>query len=207
MMPVRTAIIGLSSSTTSWAASAHLPYLLSQRGRERFEIVALCNSSVKAARHAIKSYNLSPGTKAYGDPEQLAADPDVELVVNCTRVDLHYATILPSVRAGKSVYVEWPLAHNVQLAGELASAARQSGSRTVVGNQGRIAPVVLEIKKLLRQGRIGKVLSSEFRAAGGPFDGDTVPVRYKFLTQKINGGNVVTITFSHCGLPYMSFME
>ncbi|KAG9229451.1 hypothetical protein BJ875DRAFT_499924 [Amylocarpus encephaloides] len=197
MAPIRTAFIGISSSTSSWAAKAHLPYLVSQRGREKFEIVALYNLSVEAAQHAIKIYDFPPTTKAYGDPEKVAADLDIDLVVNCTRVDLHYTTTLPSVRAGKAVYVEWPLAHDVDHARKLASAARQSGSRTVVGNQGRISPIVLKIKELLGQELIGKVLSSEFRASGGPFDGDIVSLQYKFLTQKASGGNVVSISFAH----------
>ncbi|KAK5313771.1 hypothetical protein LTR93_010768 [Exophiala xenobiotica] len=197
MAPIRVAIIGLSSSASSWAASAHLPYLLSPRGREKFNTVALCNSSVDAAQHAIEKYSISGNIKAYGDPEKLAADPDVDLVVCCTRVDLHHTTILPSVKAGKAVYVEWPLAHDVHSARELASIARQSGSRTVVGNQGRLAPVVLKLKELLSQGRIGKAVSSEVRAFGGPFDRDVVPAPYKYLTQKAIGGNVVTISFSH----------
>ncbi|KAK5310739.1 hypothetical protein LTR93_011954 [Exophiala xenobiotica] len=197
MAPIRVALIGLSSSASSWAVGAHLPYLLSTRGRERFIIVALCNSSVDAAQRAIEKYGLAGNIKAYGDPEEVAADPNVDLVVCCTRVDLHYNNILPSVKAGKTAYVEWPLAHDVHSARELTSIARQSGSRTVVGNQGRLAPVVLKLREMLRQGRIGKVLSSEVRAAGGSFEGDVVPAPYKYLTQRAFGGNVVTISFSH----------
>ncbi|KAH8747597.1 hypothetical protein F5883DRAFT_242934 [Diaporthe sp. PMI_573] len=197
MSPIRTALIGLSSSGGSWAAAAHLPYLLSQRGREKFEIVALCNSSEDAARAAIANHSLPASIKAYGNPETLAADPDIDLVVCCTRVDLHHATTLASVKAGKAAYVEWPLAHNVQHARELSDAARQSGSRTVVGNQGRIAPIVLKAKEVLQQGRIGKVLRSDFEAVGGPFDGDVLPIYYKFLVQKAIGGNAMTISFSH----------
>ncbi|KAL3958102.1 hypothetical protein ACCO45_008680 [Purpureocillium lilacinum] len=59
--PIRVAIIGLSASAiTSWASTAHLPYLLSPRGRTRYTIVALCNSSVDAARAAIRAFDLPP---------------------------------------------------------------------------------------------------------------------------------------------------
>ncbi|KAK1496702.1 oxidoreductase family protein [Colletotrichum cuscutae] len=198
MAPIRIGIIGLSSTaTTAWASSAHLPYLLSPRGRAKYTITALCNSSVEAAQRAVKAYNLPSSTKAYGSPADLAADPDVDLVVVSTRVDQHYDSALSSVEAGKSVYVEWPLAQDAKRAGELADAARRSGARTVVGVQGRFAPSLLKVKEILEQGRIGKVLSSEVRAAGGSLDRDVLPAGLKYFTQREVGGNVITIGFGH----------
>ncbi|GJN86268.1 hypothetical protein PLIIFM63780_009847 [Purpureocillium lilacinum] len=198
--PIRVAIIGLSASAiTSWASTAHLPYLLSPRGRTRYTIVALCNSSVDAARAAIRAFDLppEPATRAYGDPESLAADPDVDLVVCCTRVDVHYRTILPSVRAGKHVFVEWPLAQDEERARELVQAAREGRGRTLVGMQGRVAPPVVKLQQLIGEGRIGKVLSSEVRAFGGSHDRERLAVGLKCFTELDIGGNIVTIGFGH----------
>jgi len=202
--PIRVAIIGLSASAiTSWASTAHLPYLLSPRGRTRYTIVALCNSSVDAARAAIRAFDLppEPATRAYGDPESLAADPDVDLVVCCTRVDVHYRTILPSVRTGKHVFVEWPLAQDEKRARELVQAARGGGGRTLVGMQGRVAPPVVKLQQLIGEGRIGKVLSSEVRAFGGSHDRERLAVGLKCFTELDIGGNIVTIGFGHCKCP------
>lgn len=199
MAPIRTAIIGLSgSATTSWASSAHLPYLLSARGRERYQIVALCNSSVEAAKRAIEVFKLPPETKAYGNPQDVANDKDIDLVVVSTRVDVHHSTALPSVKAGKDVYVEWPLAHSAPLAKELAEAAKASGSRTLVGNQGRQAPPIVKLRELLQQGKVGKVLSSEIRANGGSVDREALLPGLKYFTDLAIGGNIVTIGVGHC---------
>jgi predicted dehydrogenase len=199
MAPIRTAIIGLSASAkTSWAAGAHLPYLTSKTGQKKYEIVALLNSSEKAARAAIEAFKLPDSTKAYGDPESLAADPDIDLVVNCTRVDVHHGTILPSVKAGKSVYVEWPLAQDVKHAKELVDTARKSGSQTVVGIQGRLGPVNLKIREILESGRIGKVLSSEFLGYGGTNDRVLIPHTLSYFGERAVGGNVWTINYGHC---------
>ncbi|KAH7166353.1 hypothetical protein EDB81DRAFT_712829 [Dactylonectria macrodidyma] len=198
MPPIRTAIVGLSASAkTSWASNAHLPYLLSARGRARYEIVALCNTSVEAAQKAISHYNLPKETRAYGDPESLSKDNDVELVVVCTRVDVHHQTALPSVKAGKAVFVEWPLAQDASHAEELSVAARESGSRTFIGLQGRVAPPVVKLREVLQQGRIGKILSSEVHAAGGTIDRDLLPTGLKYFTDKAIGGNIVTIGLGH----------
>ena len=76
MAPIRVGIIGLSpNAVTSWASAAHLPYLLACNGK--YEIRALCNSSVASAQAAIDTYKLPPSTKAYGNPQDLANDPDV----------------------------------------------------------------------------------------------------------------------------------
>ncbi|KZL66424.1 oxidoreductase family protein [Colletotrichum tofieldiae] len=194
MAPIRLGIIGLASSDRT---NAHLPYLLSPRGREKYKIVALFNSSIEAAKRAVGAYSLLPETKAYGDPEQLAADTNVDFVVCSARVDNHYKTILPSIKAGKSLFVEWPLAHNIVLVRKLVEAARESRSRTLVGVQGRVAPVHIKIRELLDEGLIGKVLSSEFRVADGPVGRDSLRPELSYFTEWDTGGNFYTIYFAH----------
>ncbi|OIW25430.1 NAD(P)-binding protein [Coniochaeta ligniaria NRRL 30616] len=198
MAPIRTALIGLSASAkTSWASGAHLPYLLSPRGKERYQIVALLNSSVDAARAAIDTYGLGSDTKAYGSPEDLASDPDVDLVVCCTRVDVHYDTIKPSIAAGKAVFVEWPLAQDVAHARELTALAKEKGARSVIGLQGRLAPAVSKIKELIAWGRIGKVLSAEVRGYGGTNSRDIIPKGIDYFMKREVGGNIYTVGFAH----------
>lgn len=200
--PVRIAIIGLSSSAvTSWAAAAHLPALVNERHRNLFQIIALCNSSVDAAKSAIEQYKLDPSTvKAYGSPADLAADPDVELVLCNTRVDKHYETILPSIQAGKHVYIEWPIASNLAHIEELVAAygARENQDQVAaVGLQGRFAPPVVKIREVLQSGRVGKLLSTEVRIFGGTKDRQNLTSGLKYFTQKEIGGNAITIGFGH----------
>jgi predicted dehydrogenase len=199
MAPIRTALIGLSSTAkTSWASSAHLPYLLSARGRERYQIVALLNSSADAARAAIAVYDLDPATtRAYGKPEDLAADPDVDLVVCCTRVDVHFDSAWASVAAGKAAYIEWPLAQDAAHARELTLLAKEKGARSIIGLQGRLAPPVRKLKEVIASGRIGTVLSVELRAFGGTNAADILPRGLDYFLRKETGGNIYTIVFAH----------
>ncbi|KAG7420336.1 Galactose/lactose metabolism regulatory protein GAL80 [Fusarium oxysporum f. sp. rapae] len=198
MAPIRTAIIGLSSSAkTSWASNTHLQYLNSPLGRSKYKIIALQNSSTQAAKNAIAHYNLPPETKAYGTPEDLAADKDVELVVVATRVDVHHSSALPSVKAGKDLYVEWPLAQDAKHARELVDAAREKGVKTIVGLQGRYAPPIKKLRELVKEGRIGKVVSAELYAAGGTNDREILPASLEYFTQRAVGGNIFTIGLGH----------
>lgn len=198
MTPIRVALIGLSESAkTSWAASAHLPYLLSDRGRTRYRIVALLNSSKEAAQRAIDYYNLDLDTKAYGSPEDLAADSTVDLVACSTRVDVHYDAVKPSIQAGKAVFVEWPLAENVQRVSELADMAKKSGSPTLVGLQARVAPSALKVKELIEAGTIGKVVSSEMRGYSSGGGGASISEGLAYFLDKKVGGNPITILLGH----------
>ncbi|KAK7007832.1 oxidoreductase family protein [Favolaschia claudopus] len=198
MSPIRIGLIGLSASAkTAWASAAHLPYLLSPRGLERFRIVALCNSSKESAEAAIANFKLSPETRAYGSPAELAADPNVDLVVCSTRVDVHYETIRPALEAGKMVYCEWPLAQDLQHVRDLVEISRSKQLRTMIGVQGRVAPAVLKVKELIESGRIGDVVSVEVRAAGGLNDRQIIPATLEYFTRKEVGGNIITIGLGH----------
>ena len=197
--PLRTALIGLSSSAaTSWAAVAHLPGILSETGRSKIAIKALQNSSIDAAKSAIKTYKLPEDTKAYGSPEDLATDSDIDLVICNTRVDKHREVILPSIKAGKDVFVEWPIAANKQQIEEIVEATKQSGSRVAVGLQRRWNPIVSTARDLVQGGaNLGKLLSVEVRIFGAMNDRETLPPGLKYFADKKIGGNAISIGVAH----------
>jgi predicted dehydrogenase len=200
LRPVRAALIGLSSSAaTSWASAAHLPALLTETGRSKIAISALSNSSTRAAKTAIQTYGLPDHTKAYGSPDDLAADSDIDLVICNTRVDKHFETIISSVKAGKDVYVEWPIAAKREHIDELVEAAKKSGSRVAVGLQRRWAPPVVKLREVLNggKGKLGKVLSSDVRAFGGTKDREILPTGLRYFAQREIGGNVIVIGVGH----------
>ena len=199
MTPIKIGLIGLSttSKATNWAVLAHLPYLESPQGKSHYEIVALCNSSVESAKKSIAHFNLSSTTKAYGSAEDLAADPDVELVGNVTGVESHYEVLLPVVKAGKNVYTESPLASNLQQMQELCNLAEEKGVKTIFGLQGQAHPAILLIKKMIAEDKIGKPLSTTLIATTGlPLD-KPLPVAFRMLAERRAGGNFATIGFLH----------
>ncbi|EMD70200.1 hypothetical protein COCSADRAFT_50008, partial [Bipolaris sorokiniana ND90Pr] len=199
-LPVRAALIGLSSSgNTSWAAKAHLPVLMTPAGRSKITVTALLNSRVDAAKVAIQKYEFPATTKAYGSPEDLAVDPDIDLVICNTRVDKHHEVIMPSIKAGKDVYVEWPIASNKTQIEEIVEAARRSGSRVAVGLQRRWDPSVVKLRELLDggKGELGKILSSSVQAFGGVPYRDMMPPGVLYFTDKEIGGNSITIGVGH----------
>jgi predicted dehydrogenase len=202
MPQIRLALIGLSAGAkTSWAEQGHLPYLLSARGRSHYELAGLLNSNVGAGEAAKKHFQLPPAVKVYGDAAALAADPDIDLVVCCTRVDVHYQTLESVARAGKAIYVEWPVAENharaVSLWNSSSSSRANAANNSMVGLQGRLSPVVRKLKQVLRQGQIGRVLSSDVRAFNNVFARDALPAGLSYFAERAVGGNLITILYAH----------
>ncbi|KAF2820584.1 oxidoreductase family protein [Ophiobolus disseminans] len=201
MSLIRVALIGLSASAkTSWAGDAHLPYLISPIGRTHIKVGALLNSSFAAAAASKQHFQLPSAVKAYGDPQALARDLDIDLVVCCTRVDVHYPTIAPSLRAGKSVFVEWPLAENIEKARELLAIAKDNGvdaSKCIIGLQSRVSPLTLRIKDVLASGTIGTVLSSNVTTFGHLLPRDSLPDSVAYFADRKTGGNPVMIENGH----------
>lgn len=127
----------------------------------------------------------------------IANDPNIDLVVSSIRVDRHAGSLIPSIKAGKNVFVEWPLEANYTLAKELTDLVKTHKVRNVVGLQGSFSPVITKAKALIASGEIGKVESSSLIALAKNITGATVlsPVDY-FIDRKI-GGNISTIAFGH----------
>ena len=89
------------------------------------------------------------------------------------------------------------MAANVEAARDLCSVAKEKGARTMIGLQGQLTPIMLKLKSLIEEDRIGKVLSSSVLAFGGTTARDSLTEGLKYFTQKEVGGNVVTIGFGH----------
>jgi predicted dehydrogenase len=84
------------------------------------------------------------------DEIELEKVPNFDLVVCSFRVDRHLKTVGPSLKAGKDVYVEWPLGKNLHEAQVLLRLKNEGKVKNaVVGLQGRQAPIVRKVKELI----------------------------------------------------------
>lgn len=113
------------------------------------------------------------------------------------RVDRHYKTITPAIKAGKNVLVEWPLGKNLQEAEELLKMSKEYNVKlAAVGCQGRFDSTFRTVKNLIDNGHIGKVLSTTV-VGPGVNGGLVLDPGTEYLSQIEIGGNLVTIPFGH----------
>jgi predicted dehydrogenase len=202
MAPIRVGLIGLSTAKAftgrgCWTAVSHLPALLQS---PEYEIVALANSSVDSAKRSIAAQGLPESTKAYGSADDLADDPDIDLVVVSVRVENHYEVAKPVLLKNKNVFVEWPLAANTAEVEELTALAKKNNVQTFVGTQGRASPVTQKLKELIAGNKIGRVISSSVVACSLNRSVDVWPESMKSYVDLEGGGNEFTIVFGHCKL-------
>lgn len=200
MSPIRVGLMGLSATDVTaaqprnWGVLAHMKPLLDS---PNYELVAVCNSSVESARKSIAFHKLPDTVKAYGSPEDLSNDPDVDLVVVSVHVSKHLMLAKPALLQKKDVFVEWPLGATVEEAEELTQLAKEQGVKTVVGVQFRADPLLKKVKELIDSGSIGRVTSSVATACS---NADVWLAEASYYLDFKSGGTEFTIYFGHCKL-------
>ncbi|HYY62959.1 MAG TPA: Gfo/Idh/MocA family oxidoreductase [Burkholderiales bacterium] len=115
------------------------------------------------------------GIRLVDNYERLLADREVEAVVLATPHSQHGEQIVAAARAGKHVFVEKPLGLDAR---EAERAVRECAERRVtlaVGYNWRFQPALAEAKRVLEDGRLGKLLHIE-----GNFCG---PSAYRFARE------------------------
>lgn len=199
MGPTNIRLIGLgtSSKPINSALLTHLPYIQSTHGKSHCEIFTRYSLSAKIVKRAVEQSNLSDSIKTHEAPEDLANDPDLELVVCVADVESHYDLLLLAIGTGMSVYTGLPIALNMKQMQELIDSAEKNGIRTVFESQGQAHPAAHLIKKMIAKNKIGKPLSITLIATTGlPLD-RPLPVGFKMLAERKAGGNFATIWCSH----------
>lgn len=178
---------------SSWAVKAHIPYLVET---PHYSITAMQNSSQASAEKAIEDHGIPGKIATYGDPESIAADPNVDLVAVSVKVPLHARLLKPALEAKKDVFVEWPLAANLREAEELTALAKAKGVKTIVGLQARQDSSVRRAREIVQSGELGQIISTTMQGAGGVFK-ESIDSSLEYLLPIENGANMVTIPVGH----------
>lgn len=98
-----------------------------------------------------------PQAKQYADFRKLLENKDIDAVVVATPDHWHAIPVILACEAGKDVYVEKPLAHNVLEGKAMVAAARRHNRIVQAGMQHRSAPHYGEVAQLVQSGAIGEV--------------------------------------------------
>ena len=91
--------------------------------------------------------------------EALVADPDVDVIYVATPHSFHHENALLALEAGKHVLVEKAFTMNAAQAVELVAVARERGLFLMEAMWTRFLPHVVEIRRLLAEGALGRVVT------------------------------------------------
>ncbi|MBX2816498.1 MAG: Gfo/Idh/MocA family oxidoreductase [Saprospiraceae bacterium] len=99
-----------------------------------------------------------PEASEYEDfEEMLAEERDLDAILCATPDHTHAYVSIKSLQAGKHVYCEKPLTHNIWEARRVAELARETGLATQMGNQRHSAANLRSAVEHLRAGVIGDI--------------------------------------------------
>jgi predicted dehydrogenase len=117
-------------------------------------IVALADASEEKRNRAQKA---AAGARQFKDYRQLLELKDVDAVVVSTPDHWHAIPTILACQAGKDVYVEKPLGHNIKEGRAMVQAARKYKRVVQLGTQQRSGPHWIEAVQRIKSGELGKV--------------------------------------------------
>lgn len=91
------------------------------------------------------------------DWRKLMARPDIDIVDICTPNNTHRELAIAAANAGKMIICEKPLAINTAQGAEMVAAVEKAGVPNLVSFNYRRIPAVALAKKLIDEGRLGRI--------------------------------------------------
>jgi predicted dehydrogenase len=126
------------------------------REMEHHNIVALCDVDAMYLRRASARYG---NAKTYSDYREMLEQEgtNIDAVVVATPDHHHAIATLTSLKAGKHVYCEKPMAHNVTEVRKMTALARESGLATQLGTGAHSGYNYRSVAAMIKAGVIGDV--------------------------------------------------
>lgn len=127
--------------------------------RKDVEIAYVADADLRranSARTAVeKATDRAP--KAVQDFRRVLEDKTVDVLLNATPDHWHALGTILACQAGKDVYVEKPMAHNIWEGRQMIEAARKYQRVIQVGMQTRSADYAQKAAEIVRSGRLGSI--------------------------------------------------
>ncbi|HVW02974.1 MAG TPA: Gfo/Idh/MocA family oxidoreductase [Planctomycetaceae bacterium] len=149
---LRVAILGVNGR-----GQDHLSGFLRRQG---CEVVAICDPDEKVGQtKGVARVEKETGKKPayYQDLRQVMDDPNIDIVTIATPNHWHSLAAIWALQAGKDVYVEKPVSHNVSEGRRVVEMARKHNRICQAGTQCRSMQGSINAIDYVRSGKIGDV--------------------------------------------------
>jgi predicted dehydrogenase len=156
-------------------------------------VVAAADSSKKALNYA-KAFGVK---QLFTDYHELLKLKDLDAVIISLPTHLHAESAISAMEEGEHVFLEKPLARNVEEGREIVSAARKNGVKFMVGYPLRFVPEFVDLKGQVESGVLGEIqMAYGVDIAAGPFfhraESTTPhPVPEWWLNKELTGGGAL----------------
>lgn len=149
---LRVAVVGVRGRGTS-----HVGAFV---GRKDTEVVAICDADEYFAyKHGLLPVENKTGKRpaVYQDIRKLLEDKSIDIISIATPNHWHALAAIWAIQAGKDVYVEKPVSHNVSEGRRIVDAARHHKKICQTGTQSRSARGTRELIDFIHSGGLGEV--------------------------------------------------
>lgn len=120
------------------------------------ELVALAESDPERREEARRRV---PRAVVFADYRELLVMPEIEAVVICLPNALHAEATIAALEQGKHVYLEKPLAMNLDEAQDVLAAWGRAGVVGMIGFNYRFNELYQAAKRYIQSGRLGELIS------------------------------------------------
>jgi myo-inositol 2-dehydrogenase/D-chiro-inositol 1-dehydrogenase len=120
------------------------------------------------------------------DYHEILADPEIDAVAICSSTDTHAKITIEAAEAGKHVFCEKPISHDLDQIDAALTAVEENGVKLQIGFNRRFDPNFRKVRELVAEGKIGNphILRITSRDPAPP------PVEYI----KVSGGIFLDMT-------------
>jgi len=127
---------------------------------DRCKIVALVDIYPDKAEEKKKRYNLEDAD-IYDDHKKILDRDDIDLIDICTPPYVHSEIAINSLKSGKNVLVEKPMAASLEECDAMLAAMKESGKLLTVVAQNRFRTGYMNLKKMLESGLAGEIVHAQ----------------------------------------------
>jgi predicted dehydrogenase len=122
-------------------------------------VVALCDVDQEVIAGQVKKFEERNETVAvYTDVRKMLEDKNIDAISIATPNHWHALMTIWACQAGKDVYVEKPVSHNIWEGRKMVQAARKYNRIVQTGTQSRSSRALHEALEYVKQGNLGKIL-------------------------------------------------
>ena len=93
---------------------------------------------------------------ATADYHEILADPEIDAVAICSSTDTHAKITIEAAEAGKHIFCEKPICHDLAQIDAALAAVERAGVKLQIGFNRRFDPNFRKIRQLVAEGKIGE---------------------------------------------------
>jgi len=118
------------------------------------QVVAIADVALNAAQETAWRLHIP---KAVSDYHEILQDEQIDAIAICSSTDTHARIITEAAQAGKHIFCEKPIDHDLRKIDEALAAVEKAGVKLQIGFNRRFDPNFRKVRTMIAEGKIGEL--------------------------------------------------